>query len=104
MKEKIIINTEDFRIRILNMLKIYGYYDGILLRDENEKEFVSGNLSIDEIIISKKDFRELKRSVEKLLDYCYENNFDQLIKEVNYFYHDMCKNIRKKYGTLLERL
>ncbi len=104
MKEKIMVNTEDFRIKILNMLKIYGYYDGVLLSDENEKEFVSGNLSIDEIIISKKDFRELKRSVEKLLDYCYENNFDQLIKKVNYFYDDMCKNIRKKYGTLLERL
>lgn len=103
MKKDRIINTEELRLKIMNMLKIYGYYDGVLLSNSNEKGFVDGSLSLDDIILNRKDFKELKRSVKKLLDYCYENNFDELIREVNYFYQVMGKNIRKKFGNLFEK-
>ena len=96
MKKDRIINTEELRLKIVNMLKVYGYYDGVLLSNNKEKGFVDGSLSLDDIILNRKDFKELKRSVKKLLDYCYENNFDELIREVNYFYQVMGKNIRKK--------
>lgn len=103
MKKDGIINTEELRLKIVNMLKIYGYYDGILVNSSNEKGFVDGSLSLDDIILNRKDFKELKRSVKKLLDYCYENNFDELIREVNYFYQVMGKNIRKKFGNLFDK-
>ena len=104
MKKERIVNTEEFRMKIVNMLKIYGYYDGVLVRGDNEKNFIAGILEIDDVIDNKKDFKELKRSILKLRDYCYENNYDKLIKEVNYFYLEMGRNIRKKFGNFFERI
>ena len=103
MEKSKIVNNEEFRIKMVNMLKIYGYYDGTLVKGSNEKNFLEGILSLDDIILDKKDFKELKCSVKKMLDYCYENNFDVLIREVNYFYQVMGKNIRKKFGNLFDR-
>lgn len=103
MEKNKIVNNEEFRMKMVNMLKIYGYYDGTLVKGSNEKKFLDGSLSLDDIIIDKKDFKELKCSVNKLLDYCYENNFDVLIREVNYFYQVIGKNIRKKFGSLFDR-
>lgn len=103
MEKSKIVNNEEFRMKMVNMLKIYGYYDGTLVKGSNEKNFLEGILSLDDIILDKKDFKELKCSVKKMLDYCYENNFDVLIREVNYFYQVMGKNIRKKFGNLFDR-
>ncbi len=103
MEKSKIVNNEEFRMKMVNMLKIYGYYDGVLVKGSNEKNFLEGILSLDDIILDKKDFKELKCSVKKMLDYCYENNFDVLIREVNYFYQVMGKNIRKKFGNLFDR-
>ena len=103
MEKSKIVNNEEFRMKMVNMLKIYGYYDGALVQGSNEKNFLEGILSLDDIILDKKDFKELKCSVKKMLDYCYENNFDVLIREVNYFYQVMGKNIRKKFGNLFDR-
>ena len=103
MEKNKIVNNEEFRMKMVNMLKIYGYYDGTLVKGSNEKNFLDGSLSLDDIILDKKDFKELKCSVKKLLDYCYENSFDVLIREVNYFYQVMGKNIRKKFGNLFDR-
>ena len=103
MEKSKIVNNEEFRMKMVNMLKIYGYYDGSLVKGSNEKNFLEGILSLDDIILDKKDFKELKCSVKKMLDYCYENNFDVLIREVNYFYQVMGKNIRKKFGNLFDR-
>ena len=103
MEKSKIVNNEEFRMKMVNMLKIYGYYDGTLVKGSNEKNFLEGILSLDDIILDKKDFKELKCSVKKMLDYCYENNFDVLIREVNYFYQVMGKYIRKKFGNLFDR-
>ena len=103
MEKSKIVNNEEFRMKMVNMLKIYGYYDGTLVKGSNEKNFLEGILSLDDIILDKKDFKVLKCSVKKMLDYCYENNFDVLIREVNYFYQVMGKNIRKKFGNLFDR-
>lgn len=103
MEKSKIVNNEEFRMKMVNMLKIYGYYDGALVKGSNEKNFLEGILSLDDIILDKKDFKELKCSVKKMLDYCYENNFVVLIREVNYFYQVMGKNIRKKFGNLFDR-
>ena len=103
MEKSKIVNNEEFRMKMVNMLKIYGYYDGTLVKGSNEKNFLEGILFLDDIILDKKDFKELKCSVKKMLDYCYENNFDVLIREVNYFYQVMGKNIRKKFGNLFDR-
>ena len=58
-----IINCEDFRMKVINMLKLYGYYDGILIKDNMDRKFVSGEVLLIDIIGSKKDYKELKFSV-----------------------------------------
>lgn len=99
-----VINNEDFRMRIINLLKIYGYYDGILVVNGNDKAFVSGECLVDDIILSRGEFVKLKRSVNKVLDYCYLNSFDEIERVVNYFYEVVCKNVKKKYGNIVEKL
>ena len=69
-----------------------------------DKKFVSGESLLLDIILSKNDFKELKRSILKVLDYCYENSFDEIEKVMNYFYKDVCRDVRKKYGGIFERL
>ena len=75
MEKSKIINSEELRMKIVNMLKNYGYYDGVMVKNGMDKKFVSGELLLIDIISSKKDFKELKMSIQKVLDYCYENNF-----------------------------
>lgn len=104
MEKNKIINNEEYRMKILNMLKIYGYYDDILVRKEIESGFVNGEISVDEVINDKYRFKMLKQSVMKLLDYCYENGFSEIERDVNYFYKIMCKDVRKKYGSLFDRI
>lgn len=104
MEKNKIINNEEYRMKILNMLKIYGYYDDVLVRKEIESGFVSGEISVDEVVNDKKKFKLLKRSVTKVLDYCYTNSYGEIEREINYFYKVMCKDIRKKYGNLFDRI
>lgn len=99
-----LINSEDFRMKVINMLKLYGYYDGILVKNGMDKNFVSGEILLIDIITSKNDFKELKRSIQKVFDYCYENSFDEIEGIMNYFYKVVCRDIRKKYGSLFDKL
>lgn len=102
MNKKIILN-EDYRMKIINFLKIYGYYNGILVNLEFEKKYISGELLISDIIKSKKDFKELKMSVNKVLDYCYANGFKEIENIMEYFYKNECKSIKKQYGGLFDK-
>lgn len=99
-----LINSEEIRMKVINFLKLYGYYDGVLVKNNMDKKFVSGEVLLVDIVSSRKDFKELKQSVVKVLDYCYENNFDEIERVMNYFYKDMCRDIRKKYGSLFDKL
>ncbi len=103
MEKKKIINSEEFRMKIINFLKIYGYYDGVLVQNGMDLKYVNGEVVLEDVIQNKKDFKILKQSVMKVLDYCYENRFDEIEMNIQYFYQDVCKGIRKKYGSFLER-
>lgn len=102
MKNQLIVNDE-FRIKIVNFLRIYGYYKGILISLEFEKRYISGNLLLEDIIKNKKDFKVLKLSINKVLDYCYENNFKEIENIMNFFYKYECRDIRKKFGNLFDK-
>lgn len=91
-------------MKVVNMLKIYGYYDGCLVRDGMDKRFISGEARLEDIINSKGDFKELKMSVDKVLDYCYENNFGEIENVMNYFYKELCREIRKRFGGFFEKM
>lgn len=101
-KREFVIN-EDFRMKVVNFLKIYGYYSGALAKIEIEKKYVSGELSLVDIIQNKRDFKELKMSINAVLDYCFENHFEEIEHVMTYFYKVECLNIRKKYGNFFER-
>lgn len=98
-----LIINEEFRMKVVNFLKIYGYYDGFLSKGEVEKKYISGELLINDIIQNKSDFKELKMSVNKVLEYCYENGFREIEKVMNHFYKVECNDIRKKYGNFFDR-
>ena len=102
-KKEIIFVDEEFRMKIVNFLKIYGYYEGVLVQIGIDKKYVSGELKLVDIIKSKKDFKELKMSVNKVLEYCYENGFDRIERVMNRFYQDECAEIRKLYGGFFDR-
>lgn len=102
VSNKLVIN-EEFRMKVVNFLKIYGYYMGILSSIEVDKKYVSGELALNDIIKSKQDFRELKMSINKTLEYSYENKFKEIEKIMNYFYKIECKDIRKIYGNFFDR-
>ena len=104
MGRKEIIVNEDHRMKIVNLLKIYGYYDGVLVRDGNDKKYASGEILITDLIQNKKDYKELKQSINKVLDYCYENRFDEIESVMNYFYQVECRQIRKSYGSLFDKI
>lgn len=98
------IVTEEFRMKVVNFLKIYGYYSGILSKIDIEKKYVSGELLLFDIIKNKKDFKELKLSINKVLEYCYENKFKEIESVMNNFYKVECKSVRKQYGNIFEKL
>lgn len=101
-KIDLVINGE-MRMKFINFLKIYGYYKGILSKLDIEKKYISGELSINDIINNKKDFKELKMSVDKALEYCYDNSFNKIEDIINYFYKVECRDIRKNYGNFFDR-
>ena len=102
MKNQIVINDE-FRMKVVNFLKVYGYYEGVLVSLEYEKRYISGELLLIDIIKSKKDFKELKMSINKVLDYCYENGFKEIEKVMDNFYKYECKSVKKQYGGLFDK-
>lgn len=102
-KEKFEVNA-DYRMKIINFLKNYGYYNGILVRMDIQRKYVSGELRLVDIIKSKHDYKELKLSVKVVIRYCYENSFDELAKLMEYFYRIECLEIRKMYGGILGRM
>lgn len=102
-KKEIILVDEEFRMKVVNFLKIYGYYEGVLAQAGIDKQYVSGDLKLTDIIKSKKDFKELKMSVNKVLDYCYENCFDKIEMIMNKFYQDECAEVRKLYGGFFDK-
>lgn len=100
--ENLVID-EDFRMKVVNFLKIYGYYNGILSNLDIQKKYITGEKKIEDIIKNKSDFKELKRSVSKVLDYSYENRFGAIENVMNTFYNEECKNIRNLYGNFFDR-
>lgn len=101
-KKRYIING-DFRMKVVNFLKIYGYYDGVLSKNDIQKKYVDGELRLLDIIQSKKDFKELKRSIQAVLDYCYDNHFNEIEEIMNYFYKFECLDVRKQYGSFFDK-
>lgn len=100
--ENLVID-EDFRMKVVNFLKIYGYYNGILSNLDIQKKYINGEEKIEDIIKNKSDFKELKRSVFKVLDYSYENRFGAIENVMNTFYNEECNNIRNLYGNFFDR-
>lgn len=96
--------NEEFRMKVVNFLKIYGYYEGILSNNDIHKKYVSGELKLMDIIQDKKNFKELKLSINAVLEYCYENHFEEIENVMNYFYKVECLEIRKKYGGFFDRV
>lgn len=103
MADKVFVIDEEYRMKVINFLKIYGYYNGILSNNDILKKYVSGELKIDDIIKNKKDFKELKISINLVLEYCYKNYFDNIENIMNNFYKVECINIRKKYGSCFDK-
>jgi len=97
------IVDDEYRMKIVNFLKIYGYYSGVLVSLDCEKKYISGELLLTDIIKSKYDFKELKMSINKVLDYCYENGFKEIERVMEYFYKNDCKSIKKQYGGLFDK-
>ena len=102
-KEEILVIDEVFRMKVVNFLRIYGYYSGVLSDIAIEKKYVSGELKISDIIRDKSDFKELKMSVNKVLEYCYENRFDKIERIMNKFYKEECAEVRKLYGGFFDK-
>ena len=102
-KEEILVIDEEFRMKVVNFLRIYGYYSGVLSDIAIEKKYVSGELKISDIIRDKSDFKELKMSVNKVLEYCYENRFDKIERIMNKFYKEECAEVRKLYGGFFDK-
>ena len=101
--EKNIIIDEEFRMKVVNFLNIYGDYKGVLSHKDILKKYVGGELRIVDIIQSKKDYKELRFSIKKVLNYCYSNGFDVIENIMNCFYDVECADIRKKYGGFFDR-
>lgn len=104
MSKKKFVIEEDFRIKVVNFLRIYGYYDGVLVKEGRDKKYVSGEGGLENIILNKKDYKELKQSINKVLDYCYENSFDEIEAVMNYFYKVECSHIRKSFGFFFDKI
>lgn len=102
--KKMYIIDDKYRMKIVNFLRIYGYYDGVLVSDDVEKKYISGELKIGDIIKNKKDFKLLKFSINLVLEYCYKNYFKEIEDIMNHFYKIECLEIRKKYGNIFDML
>ena len=101
-KKEIVVN-DDYRMKVVNFLKIYGYYSGVLSKREYEKGYIDGTLPINQIILNKADFKELKLSVRAVIDYCYEHSLYNMSDLMEYFYKVECEEIRKKYGGFFDK-
>lgn len=99
-----IVVGPDYRMKVINFLKIYGYYNGILVKMDMQRKYISGSLSLSDIIQNKNDYKELKMSVLAVIRYCNDNNYIEMIRIMEYFYKVECYNIKKKYGNLFERM
>lgn len=98
-----IVVGPDYRMKVINFLKIYGYYNGVLVRMDIERKYISGELRILDIIQNKTDYKVLKDSCKALLSYCYDNNYVEIAKVMEYFYKVECLELKKKYGNFFER-
>ena len=96
--------TVDYRLKLINFLKNYGYYNGLLVKMNIQRKYISGELNLVDIIHNKHDYKELKLSIKAVLRYCHENGFDDLFRLVEYFYKIECLEIRKKYGGFFDRM
>lgn len=103
MSKKEFVINEEYRMKIVNFLKIYGYYNGILSKMDIQKKYISGELKLIDIIQNKKDFKELKYSINEVLEYCYKNYFKEIEDLMNNFYSVECLEVRKKYGSIFDR-
>lgn len=103
MAKKEYVIDDDFRLKAINLLKGYGYYKGVLVKSDVQKNYVSGQLKLSDIIKSKSDFKELKASVNAALEYCYANNFGEIENVIKYFYRVECMEIRKLYGNFFDK-
>lgn len=102
-KREFVIN-EDYRMKVVNFLKIYSDYSGVLSNIEIQKKYISGELKLIDVIKSKKDFKELKYYVNEVLEYCYKNYFEEIEAIMNNFYNVECLEVRKKYGSIFDRI
>lgn len=103
MKDKVFNIDEEFRMKVVNFLKIYGDYEGVLVKDGNDKKYANGLVTIDNVILNKRDFLELKAGVNNVLDCCYENGYNAIENIMKYFYKVECKTVREKYGSFFDR-
>lgn len=94
----------DYRMKVINFLKIYGYYKGVLVRMDIQRRYISGEYKLTDIIKSKKDYKELKMSAKAAISYCRDNNFEGIVKIMEYFYKIECLEIKKLYGSIFDRL
>lgn len=104
MASKVYVIDEDYRMKVVNFLKIYGYYDGVLSKNEIQKKYVSGELKLIDIIQERLEFRKIKMSVKVVLEYATNNYFDEIYSIMKYFYKVECLDIRKRYGNLFDKL
>ena len=94
----------DYRMKIINFLKNFGYYNGVLVKMDIQRKYISGELKLVDIIQNKKDYKELKMSCRAVISYCHDNNFDDIAKNMEYFYKIECLEIKKKYGSIFDRM
>lgn len=94
----------DYRMRIVNHLKNFGYYNGVLVKMDIQRKYISGELKLSDIIQSKKDYKELRMSIKAVMNYCNDNNFDEIGNYMEHFYKIECLEIKKKYGSIFDRM
>ena len=94
----------DYRMKVVNHLKNFGYYNGVLVKMDIQRKYISGELKLNDIIQNKKDYKDLKMSVKAVINYCNDNNFDEIRNTMEYFYKYECMDIKKKYGNIFDRI
>lgn len=104
MNSSRIVANSDFRMKVINCLKNYGEYDGVLAKNDISKSYVNGDVKLIEVIKSKWEYKLLKAGINNVLDYCYEKGFREIEDFMKYFYKVECLEIRKLYGSFFEKL
>lgn len=104
MSKRVYEVNADYRMKIVNHLKNFGYYNGILVKMDIQRKFISGELKLTDIIQNKKDYKELKMSIKAVINYCNDNNFVEIKNTMEYFYKVECLEIKKKYGSIFDRM